>query len=73
MTLDGVRDIAMDDYPVTVHEFVEHGWAPPHSGERLLSCTQVRDYVIVLTDRAIYQAQRNYDGFIVMLIGHIGS
>lgn len=59
--------------PVTIHEFVERGWSPPHPGERVLSLTQVRDVVVVLTDRCVYRAERSYDGdgFVMMLIGHL--
>ena len=59
---------------LTVHEFIEHGWAPPHLHERMLSLTQVRDSVVIITERHIWRARRDPITpihFTVALIGHI--
>lgn len=56
---------------MTVHDLIGRGWSPPHPSERLQSLTQIRDFVIILTDSRIYRAQDDPEGFIVYLIGHL--
>lgn len=54
---------------MTIHNLLEKGWRPPNSLERVLSLTQVRDTVIIITDSNIYRAEENYGNFIVVMLG----
>jgi hypothetical protein len=54
---------------MTVHELVARGWFPPYEGERILSLTQVRDKVIIVTDSCIFRAQSaSINDFVVYLV-----
>jgi hypothetical protein len=59
---------------VTVHDFLTLGynWIPPNDYERILSLTQVRDTVIILTEWRIWRAREDATGqLIVELVGHL--
>lgn len=45
---------------MTVHEFIGCGWKTSRDFERILSVSQVRDFVVIVTDYAIYRAEWQY-------------
>lgn len=56
---------------MTVHDFLQHSWSPPHEHERIQGLVQVREYVIVITDSRLYRVQDDpYGDFTVCLVGY---
>jgi hypothetical protein len=61
---------------MTLHEFiVACDWKPPCDYERILSLTQMRDAVVVVTDAAIYRAEWQFgtqgDDLRVVMLAHL--
>lgn len=57
---------------MTVHEFIEHGWSPPHPEDRIEGLVQVSDFVVIVTTSRLWKAVSDqYNDFTVYLIGHL--
>lgn len=56
---------------MTTHELLAAGWSPPHNEDRVRSLTEIRDYVIIVTDFRIWIARTDFYGkLVVELQGH---